>query len=503
MENKKRFSWDFFSIVILLFYALIPIVKWHNLPQHMDIYYHLLTSWGFIKAGGYTTWDFWQYAPMGRTHVYPPLAHLIIALFMKAGISGLSMARVLNVIMPVFFAGILWNFIRKNYSSRLAFWVLACASSSFSFYLSSINHLPSTISLIFGIFALDKLLGKKPLQSILLFTLCFYTHIGTSWFFAVSVLLYGLFRKEERISCLIIFLSTIALSIPMLFQQVHALRYISLEGMNERFFREFKTIEYALAVIGLFLIPGKDSKYLLFPAFFIASFLYIGYPARLFSSEGYMPLAVLAAVTLDAVCEKVDRRKPRLNYIPVFLGAFLLVISPTLSFETDELNRPGHKFYIFDSVVMHALFPDNNERAISRSIWFEKYYLPAIEVIKKNCAADEIIYSSIDILGVCLASISGRATANRLLMEVYPSGKDDPIAGARLDIMLKDNTPEWIGKVAEKYNLEKIWENGIFYIYRNRGECPKIKIKKAAVPFSAVAVIALMWLLSFLCLKKK
>ncbi len=494
---NKRFSWDFWSIVILLFYALIPIVKWPNLPQHIDIYYHLLTAWGFIKAGGYAAWDFWQYAPIGRMHVYPPLSHIIIALFMKTGINGLFLAKALNIVMPVLFAFTLWNFVRKNYSSRLAFWVLVCSSSSFSFYLSSINHLPSTASLIFGIFALDNLLNKRPLHSVLLFTLCFYTHIGTSWFFMASVLLYSLFKREERASGLIVFLSTIALSIPILLQQLHAVRYISLEGINETFFREFKTIEYALSITGLFLLSRKDRRYLLFLAFFIASFIYIRYPSRLFSSEGYMPLAILAAVSLDTIYEMANKWKRWPNYILIFLAAFLLIVSPVLSFEADELNRPRHKFYIFDSVIMHALFPDNNERVISKSIWFEKYYLPAIEVIKKNCAADEIIYSSVDMIGVCLASISKRATANHLLMEVYPSGKHDPIASSRLIIMLKYNSPKWIDEIAKNYNLEKIWENEIFDIYRNRGECPKIKIKKAAVPFSVIVLLLMIWLLVF------
>ena len=502
MKNAKRFSWDFFSVVILLFYALIPIARWPSLPQHIDIYYHILTAWGFIKSGGYTTWDFWQYAPIGRMHIYPPLLHIIMALFMKAGINGLFLAKALNVVMPVFFAATLWNFVRKNYSSSLAFWVLVCSSSSFSFYLSSVNHLPSTVSLILGIFALDKLLNRKPLQSILLFTLCFYTHIGTSWFFMASVILYGLFKSEDRASCLIIFLSTIALSIPILLQQLHALRYISFEGINETFFREFKTIEYALAAAGLFLISRKDRRYLLFPAFFIASFIYIGYPSRLFSSEGYMPLVILAAVALDVICEKINKRKSHLNYIPICLGAFLLMISPTLSFEADELNRPCHKFYIFDSVIMHALFPDNNERTISKSIWFEKYYLPAVEVIKKNCAADEIIYSGSDVIGVCLAGVSGRATANRLLAEIYPPGKDDPIASSKLIIMVKYNTPKWIGGAAKNYNLQKIWENEIFDIYRNRGECPKIQIKKAMVPFSAIVLLLIIWLAVF-CVAQK
>lgn len=498
MKNTAKFSWDFWSIIILLFYALAPIVRWADLPQHLDVYYHILTSWGFIKAGGYATWDFWQYAPAGRMHLYPPLFHTIIALLMKAGINGLFLAKILNIIMPVLFASTLRWFIKKNYSSRLAFWVLVCSSSSFSFYLSSISHFPSTLSLIFGFFALDKFLDKKSASSILLFILCFYTHIGTAWFFMAAIILFSLFKGEYKKTGFIVLLFTILLASPILFQQMRSIGYLSLEGINERFFCEFKTIEYALAFVGLFLSLKRQNRYLMFFAFFIASFVYIGYPSRLFSSEGFMSIAILAAMPLDEISERAAKWKYSLNNLPALLAVFLLIISPTLSFEAGEQNKPVRHFYYFDSVIMHGLLPDKNERVISRSIWFEKYYKPAIEVIQKNCPADEIIYSPANIIGVCLAGMSGRATANHLLREVKPVLKYDPIAGARLLIVLKYNDPEWLNRIVKKYGLEEIWENEIFDIYKNSGECPKIKIKKAIVPFIYIILLILLWSLLYI-----
>ena len=108
MKNKI-FSWNFWSIVIIISYAAWPIARWAKLPQHIDIYYHLLTAWGFIKAGGYTTWDFWQYAPIGRPNIYPPLFHIILAMFMKAGIGKIFLARLFSVALPALFLFTLWS----------------------------------------------------------------------------------------------------------------------------------------------------------------------------------------------------------------------------------------------------------------------------------------------------------------------------------------------------------------------------------------------------------
>src|SRR3990167_1371545 len=102
-EQVKDFSWDFYSKLMILSYCLLQFIRWPLLPQFMDIYYHLLTAWGFIQAGGYSGWDFWQYAPAGRIHIYPPLLHIVLAFFIKSGISKIILVKFLETAAPISF----------------------------------------------------------------------------------------------------------------------------------------------------------------------------------------------------------------------------------------------------------------------------------------------------------------------------------------------------------------------------------------------------------------
>ena len=72
-DNLREFNWNFFSWSLIAIFCLLQVLRWQIMPQFMDIYYHLSCAWGFIQAGGYSGWDFWQYAPVGRTHIYPPV----------------------------------------------------------------------------------------------------------------------------------------------------------------------------------------------------------------------------------------------------------------------------------------------------------------------------------------------------------------------------------------------------------------------------------------------
>lgn len=203
LKNRiNNLSWDFYSRVIILSYLLLQILHWQMFPRFMDIYYHLLTAWGLIKAGGLSAWDFWQYAPVGRVHIYPPFFHIVLAALMKLGINNIILAKLFEVFTPVIFLIVLWKFVRKNFSDRLAFFVVLMFGSSISFYLSLLNHIPATLALIFGFLAYGQLFKKRQARSLLLLTLCFYTHIGISLFFSLSLFFYGLFYKEFRKACL-------------------------------------------------------------------------------------------------------------------------------------------------------------------------------------------------------------------------------------------------------------------------------------------------------------
>ena len=483
MKNAKRLSWDFWAIAILLFYAVFQITRWPFFPQHLDAYYHLLTGWGFIKAGGYTNWDFWQYAPIGRPHVYPPLFHIVLAILMKAGMDKILLAKIFSAALPSLFLAVLWNFIRKNFHSRLAFFSLLTISSSLSFYMSFTNYMPSTVAMTFGVLAISQFMNKRFLRAIILFALCFYTHIGASWFLLSAVFIFSLTDKSTMRAGFVVSMAVLMLASPVLINQLLNLKAVHLDLINEKYFCEYKTLDYLLAALGFVFALRKGKKYLLFSAFFIASFIYIAYPFRFFSSEGYMAIALLAALSLDHFWEKW-LKKIYLKIAVIFSVLFLLIFSPTIVVGDDALALPQYKLFVFDSAIVKMVFPEINKRTISQTLWFRDYYDDAVRIIQNNSSEDDIIYCTNEFVGVCLAAVAERATANHLLPEIYPSQARDPFVDSKIIIILKDNDPRWIKLIVEKYHLALIGENGIFYIYKNRGQCPKIRIKKAVVPFN-------------------
>lgn len=496
----KKFSWDFYSRFIIIIYSLLQIMRWRILPQFMDIYYHLLTAWGFIQAGGYSGWDFWQYAPFGRPHIYPPVFHIMLAFLIKLGISKIILAKFFEAAIPVLFLIVIWRFIRNNYSQRLAFFVMIASSSSNSFYMSLLNHIPATLAIIFGILAFEQLLKNKFIRCVLLLSLCFYTHIGVSWLFAFSVVFYGLSNKPERRFCLNIFISAIILSLPMLLKQLAGLKFISVLGLNlhEKYLCQFKIFDYALALLGLIIVSKRGKKYRLFLSLFLASPILLIYPYRFFSAEGYLPIIFLSAVSLNSIWEKFKYKKTCLKNTVVLLVFFILFVSPTLSMEKPESGGSiSYKIYIPDSAFMNLLFPADLNRRASFSMWLPKEYLSAAAFIKQNSQKTDIIYSSFYILGVCLASISERATANGLFREISNTKGSDPFLASKIFIATQDDDPVWLSNAVNKYGLMKMGENKIFIFYDNLLSNTKIDIRKASVPFWMIGIIGFVFMVLY------
>ena len=476
MTEKRYFSYDFWSVIMLIFYTIMQISRWPLFPQHLDIYYHLLTAWGFIQAGGYSSWDFWQYAPVGRPHVYPPLFHIVLALFMKAGIDKIILARISSIVIPLTFLFTLWNFLRKKFSSCLAFFSLVTISSSLSFYASLTNHMPSTIALTFGVLAIWQFMNRKIVSALLLLTLCFYTHIGVSYFIMFTLVIYALFNKECSRPAFIIVMGAVILATPMIMRQLSGINLLSLPSVKENYSCEFKTIDYILAAIGFAILLRSKGKGRLFLALFLASLAYLPYMARFFSGEGYLPVALLAAVALYGICESCGKNRYA-RYIVISVTVFMLIFSPTIATGRLEVGEPINKIFLFDSAAMNMLFPDANKRMISGTIWFEKRYSFASKLIKENSSPDDIIYCTEDIVGLCLAVASGRATANYLLPEVCSKGRTDPYADSKIIIMLKYNDPGSVKEIVDKYGLVLLGKNDILDVYKNPKATAKMKIR--------------------------
>ena len=92
-------SWDLYSCAIISFFTFVQALSWDLFPFFIDIYYHLAVMLGYNTAGGYTTYGFWEYAPVGRPHLYPPLLHFLMLALYKAGLPKMFIARLSNFIM--------------------------------------------------------------------------------------------------------------------------------------------------------------------------------------------------------------------------------------------------------------------------------------------------------------------------------------------------------------------------------------------------------------------
>jgi len=494
----KNLSWDFYSKLIIIVYALLQILRWRFFPQFLDMHYHILTAWGFIQAGGYSGWDFWQYAPFGRPHIYPPFFHILLAFLIKSGASKIILAKLFEAVAPILFFLTLWQVIRRNFSHRLAFFTLLAASSSFSFYLSLINNIPATLAIILGLFIFDRLLKKEFLRPLLLLTLCFYTHIGISWLIAITLLLYGLFDKEYRKPCLRIFLGALILSSPILFKQLSALKFLSRAGGYEKYFCEFKTIDYLLALLGVILVFKREKKYRLFLGLFLASLVFLLYPYRFFSAQGYLPIIFLAAFSLDFLYEISRNKKAHLRCLPYVLGCYILFLSPTLLMEKPNRQKGiVYKVYFADSALTDMMFPARNKRMASTSLWFAGDYLSAAEIIRNNSKDGDIIYATLRPVGVSLGGISGRATASALFPEIGPVKKFDPVEVSAIIITTRYDNPQWLSYIVGKYSLVKLGENKLFVLYKNPAPSVSVRIKKASLPFWLIWCIGSVFMLLY------
>jgi hypothetical protein len=497
-SGYKSFSWDFFAGLLMAVYASLALARWPFLPQFIDMYYHLHTAWAFLQAGGYSGWDFWQYAPFGRTHIYPPLFHLALAFFIKLGANKIFLAKIFEALTPTFFLLVVWYFVARNFSRRLAFFVVLAFGSSFSFFLSLINNIPATLAIIFGILALDCLWRGRPGRAALLLTLAYYTHIASPWFIALTIVLYGLFdRRQRKAGCLVV-LSAIILALPVILKQLAALSLIQLADMPDRYFCEFKPLDYALAFFGLILASRRKGTHYLFISLFLAGFIFILYPYRFFSAQGFLPVIFLSAISLDRLYEKCGGSHIKATVFFILGGFLTLIFSPTILTEKRKEHKEA-KIYLFDSSPRDLLFPWANERIASTSLWHPEEYLQAVRIIRQNSLPNEIIYANYHILSACLASLSDRPNASALFPEIDPVRSFSPFGVARIIVLTKDNRLSAINYIVGKYKLRLLGENKLLMVFSNPSAKAGFVIPKATVPFWAIGVILLLFSAIFMC----
>ncbi|RLG55612.1 MAG: hypothetical protein DRN99_02070, partial [Thermoproteota archaeon] len=69
--------YDAAAAVLVASHLALLALGWSRLPLGLDTPYHLLMGKMFSDYGKVCLWDYYEYAPVGRPNLYPPLLHVL------------------------------------------------------------------------------------------------------------------------------------------------------------------------------------------------------------------------------------------------------------------------------------------------------------------------------------------------------------------------------------------------------------------------------------------
>lgn len=171
---------DKLSLSILLgLFALVWLGRNSIFPVPPDSYYHLMVAREVYETHSVPLWNTWEWAPLGRPHLYPPLYHIMLAIGAIPFQGDLLAAfRNLQPAMLPFAHFTTWYLARWLFGSRRALIALLIVGMDPVLVSSSALGMPgvlvtSWISLLVVFF----LAGRWILACAML-ALAFYTHLG-------------------------------------------------------------------------------------------------------------------------------------------------------------------------------------------------------------------------------------------------------------------------------------------------------------------------------------
>jgi hypothetical protein len=214
---KLKFSLeklDLLSLLIMLFIFLSFLINADKFaPFDDDCWYHLAVARKIIELKTIPLWDTWEFQPVGRPHLYPPLLHILIAFFSKDADHVIEGGKVLQIFLYPLALLTSWYLARLLFSSKVAFITLIILSMDATFLLIFIGVMPSSlVNLLFPVLILT-FLSKRFWSSVILMVLCLYSHLSFPFLVLLCLLVvsykyreYLSFYKKFAVASLILYI---------------------------------------------------------------------------------------------------------------------------------------------------------------------------------------------------------------------------------------------------------------------------------------------------------
>lgn len=316
--NRLRDRIDVFDMLALGLIVLLTglaLTYWHKFPVHMDTYYHMGVTAGYARAGGIALHSFWEYAPVGRAQLYPPLLHVVMFGLGKAGLSMVSVGRFVTFSAFPLLMLSSWYGMRKLFSSRSALYCVVLLSSVYLLFWHSAVESAASLVLILTPLIFVALERNRKVAAAVLLALALYSHLTLGHLVALGLFIYAIHRREKFKEIFVVLAGAYLLWLPWGIQILvnrGALSFSDPMG-GVAAGATVHLLIWGVAIAGFIYCYFKKGKYYLLPSFLLGFIpIVFFYPDRFWNAHVFFPLAMLGGVALSALHGVVKERAARL-----------------------------------------------------------------------------------------------------------------------------------------------------------------------------------------------
>ncbi|KYK37702.1 MAG: hypothetical protein AYK18_01705 [Theionarchaea archaeon DG-70] len=349
-SDEKLTTIDYITLGFIAFLTVILILNWNFLPTaELDTPYHLLMGKMFADYDTVMLWDYYEYAPIGRPNLYPPLEHILIWwLHDLTGVDYWNIGRFISLIQYPLPLLTVWVFSRKLFNPVTALASVVVLSVNLEFWFWQVSVAPTALIVsLFPLF-LYSFYRKKVIISIVLLTSFLYLHLGLPYVVILSVFIFSVLSLHKTTEYIKQFAVVTGLSVVLFLPwTIHILMY--RDWLNLGHHRLFDPLSLVLGVnilIILFLVIGIlkcvekariDLKYILVLSAFIG-FLAVAVYGWRYNTHSPIINCVVAGIGFETVYSKIRKSTSRKKVA----AGFLLLLIPLGAFSVFLTYSPSH-----------------------------------------------------------------------------------------------------------------------------------------------------------------
>jgi len=430
---------------LLLIATVIAGLAWQSdflKVMYEDYAYHLLVAQNYSHAGGITTWDHWESAPVGRPQNYPPVWQFSMSWLIGLPLDPSAMHTFFSLLAIGLGLSLAWLGIRLWHGSLTAFFFLILAAS-FGRYITLLGVITPS-SLVLASFPLLAFLLKEKrwIGAGALLTIMLYTHMIIPWLVIGTLGAWYLWKRDWRDWRQ--FFGTIAAAIALylpwgllVFQNRRYILYTDPNYLATPRIPDLYLSLSLLALSGLALaifsiarlrnrpnLPSIAPWVILMVA--QVPILYSNHPSRFGISGGAFMMMIISAVGLRYLWQQPKFR---------LAVAAVLVFCALYSVELSTIGQNGQQIISSaPSLLRQIASYENSDLAfyLQPMNVFTPENIRLAEVIRNNTEKNDVIYNANDYFNLEIyprfkhympaqffGSIAGRPIANARNPEYY------------------------------------------------------------------------------------